>query len=325
MGAGAEITAFSLHCIPATPASCNNNGNDAGDWDVEPLFPDSTSPHGTMYPRYMDPSWKVCLSVYSNIIYIPKMLVFFPPLSLTTQTPQDLETIYSLPIRHQSIWMMSHQQAEVGADNPDLSDVKCHVPHLVLFCFALKEYYNWCGSTYLQSEHFGGSDRRNRVRPEGGKRLGRGGGRKGKRKLRGKNDISGVLYINCSCHFSGGKELKTKEHYPARIFQPLQSTGKSLQSKTEWIHKFRSLSIKSLISTQVSILMTTSNPNFPLKGSLFKHHQCMKLEAQPPAWELWGTLLKYNHLPSCSCLLSTQQRSEQVLRPCSSFALSFLC
>lgn len=63
--------------------------------------------------------------------------------------------------------------------------------------------------------------------------------------------------------------------------------------------------------------MTTSNPNFPLKGSLFKHHQCMKLEVQPPAWELWGTLLKYDRLPSCSCLLSTQQRSEQVLRPCS--------
>lgn len=87
MGAGAEITALSLHCIPATPASCNNNGNDAGDWDVEPFIPDSTSPHRTMCPRYMDPSWKVCLSVYSNIINIPKMLVFFSPLSLTTQTP----------------------------------------------------------------------------------------------------------------------------------------------------------------------------------------------------------------------------------------------
>lgn len=58
------------------------------------------------------------------------------------------------------------------------------------------------------------------MRPKGGKDSAGGGGdkRKGKKKLREKNDISGVLYINCSCHFSGGKELKTKERYPARVF-----------------------------------------------------------------------------------------------------------
>lgn len=30
-----------------------------------------------MYLQDMEPSWKVCLSLYNNINYIPKMLVFF--------------------------------------------------------------------------------------------------------------------------------------------------------------------------------------------------------------------------------------------------------
>lgn len=36
---GAETAAFSLHRIPATPASCNNNGHDAGHGNMEPLNP----------------------------------------------------------------------------------------------------------------------------------------------------------------------------------------------------------------------------------------------------------------------------------------------
>lgn len=133
-------------------------------------------------------------------------------------------------------------------------------------------------------------------------------------KLRGKNTTSGVYKSIFSCHRSVGKEFKTKGLDPVRILLLLQSTGESLQSKTEWIHKFRSLLIKSLFPTWMTILMTISNPKFPRKGFIFKHHQRMKLEAQPPAWELWGTPLKHDRLPSCSCLPSTCSLNEDQSR-----------